>query len=459
MQATTNRSEGSSSIASAFASLSSAKVDLPPRFIDLKRSIIHSHEEAVLAGWTRLLQQRLTLDKLKKLESNVIPEVEFADIVGNKGRLPNDIESRLRECGTIIVRGLVSTDQALNWKQQVRDYVKLNPQTEGFPAGNIQVYELYWSKAQLEARSHANMLLVQTALNRVWRAKPQDPVDLDIPVTYCDRLRMRTPGDQSFNLGPHLDGGSLERWEDPEYRQCYSSILRGDWEKHDPFDATHRLKATVDMYKGPGGCSAFRSYQGWLSLSDCKPGSGTLRVMPDLTASTAYTLLRPFVKQDANGINWTIDVDSPTFHGADMGKGQELTETDHSLLNPHGFVSIPPVRPGDAVFWHCDVAHMVEAEHCGKSDSSVFYIPALPLCEINSKYVKDQRENFLRGIPPPDFPGGVGESEHTGRGKSEDIQLAEGRRAMGLGKFEVQLQKTMGQKNAIETANKILGFA
>lgn len=69
------------------------------------------------------------------------------------------------------------------------------------------------------------------------------------------------PGDKSFNLGPHLDGGSLERWEDPEYRKCYLAILRGEWEKHDPFAMTHRLKATVDMYHGPGGCSAFRSYQ------------------------------------------------------------------------------------------------------------------------------------------------------------------------------------------------------
>lgn len=53
----------------------------------------------------------------------------------------------------------------------------------------------------------------------------------------------------------------MERWEDPEYRKCYSKILNGEWEMHDPFAITHRLKATVDMYHGPGGCSAFRSYQ------------------------------------------------------------------------------------------------------------------------------------------------------------------------------------------------------
>jgi hypothetical protein len=192
MQATSNRGGGSSSIATAFASLSAADAALPPRFVDLKRNLIKGHEEAVLAGWNRLLQRRLASDKLTKLDSSVIPEVEFAAIVQNGGRLPKDVEQELRNCGTIVVRGLVDANQASDWKQQIRDYVQANPQTKGFPAGNIQVYELYWSKAQLEARSRANMLLTQIALNRVWTAKPQDPVDLEIRLTYCDRLRMRT---------------------------------------------------------------------------------------------------------------------------------------------------------------------------------------------------------------------------------------------------------------------------
>ena len=34
--------------------------------------------------------------------------------------------------------------------------------------------------------------------------------------------------------------------------------------------------------------------QGWLSLSDCGPGQGTLRLLPSLKLSTAYIMLRPF---------------------------------------------------------------------------------------------------------------------------------------------------------------------
>jgi predicted 2-oxoglutarate/Fe(II)-dependent dioxygenase YbiX len=43
-------------------------------------------------------------------------------------------------------------------------------------------------------------------------------------------------------------------------------------------------------------------------------------------------------------------------------------------------VSIPHVSPGDMVFWHCDTIHTVVPVHRSQSDSSVFYIPAAPLC-------------------------------------------------------------------------------
>lgn len=190
MQATNNRVTDASSIASAFASLSSGSADLPSRFAALKRELISGKENAILAGWNRLLE-RLSIEKLQNLDASIIPEVNFSEITANNGSIPKDIAQRLRESGTVIIRGLVDEAQALKWKDQIRDYVNENPQTKGFPAKNIQVYELYWSKAQVEARAHANMLMAQIALNRVWSAKPEDPVDLEVPLTYCDRVRMR----------------------------------------------------------------------------------------------------------------------------------------------------------------------------------------------------------------------------------------------------------------------------
>lgn len=277
-KATGNRSEGS--IGDAFASLSKNNIELPARFGELKRDLVGRNGEAILDSWHRLLKhiEKETIPKVNELRHSIIPEVEFRSIAENGGHLPENAKQLLKERGTIIVRGLVSEKQALDWKESVRKYIKKNPATKGFPAHDIQVYELYWSKAQLEARAHKNMLEAQRALNLVWSKDPEDAVVLSEPIAYCDRLRMRTvsrclkirrshltffikPGDKSFNLGPHLDGGSLERWEDTEYRKCYTDILQGRWEDHDAFNIGPRLGANVDMYNGPGGCSAFRSYQ------------------------------------------------------------------------------------------------------------------------------------------------------------------------------------------------------
>jgi hypothetical protein len=49
------------------------------------------------------------------------------------------------------------------------------------------------------------------------------------------------------------------------------------------------------------------------------------------------------------------------------------------------------------------------------------YIPTVPLTAINAQYVRDQRESFLQAIPPPDFPGGVGESQFQGTGRESDV--------------------------------------
>lgn len=85
-----------------------------------------------------------------------------------------------------------------------------------------------------------------------------------------------------------------------------------------------------------------------------------------------------------------------------MGKGQELNETTHPHLKlDKTMTAIPIVQPGDQVYCmcsfmvpgliemltrtyspgHCDVVHAVELQHKGKGDSSVMYIPAVPLTE------------------------------------------------------------------------------
>jgi len=52
-------------------------------------------------------------------------------------------------------------------------------------------------------------------------------VDLNTPLSYCDRVQIRPPGDTQFALSPHVDGGGVERWEDKSYNHVYRKIFQG----------------------------------------------------------------------------------------------------------------------------------------------------------------------------------------------------------------------------------------
>ena len=207
------------------------------------------------------------------------------------------------------------------------------------------------------------------------------------PATYADRIRIRQPGDAGFALGPHVDGGSCERWEENGYGRgaVYSDIFHGQWEKYDPWESSCRLPVVSDLYNGAGGCSSksstrykgiseaddsyivFRMFQGWLSMSTAGPGEGTLMVNPLFRKATAYYLLRPFFsprRRSSEGSgssylelsNWKLDeMQMPFLPGAVPSHCQELNAVLHPHLELEGtMVHVPTVRPGDYVAWHCD---------------------------------------------------------------------------------------------------------
>ena len=74
-------------------------------------------------------------------------------------------------------------------------------------------------------------MAVSTALNNVWHGSEDTAIDLSTNVTYCDRLRLREPGDKSFALQEHVDGGSVER-------KFLISVDRGCWLKSSRYSHT-----------------------------------------------------------------------------------------------------------------------------------------------------------------------------------------------------------------------------
>jgi hypothetical protein len=81
------------------------------------------------------------------------------------------------------------------------------------------------------------------------------------------------------------------------------------------------------------------------------------------------------------------------------------------------------------------------------------------MTEANVEYLKRQRDGFLSGTPGPDFPGGVGESNHVGRPTQEDLRAESSPnalRAMGLDKFVAARGDTLGAQQVVEAANAVL---
>ncbi|KAG1882520.1 DUF1479-domain-containing protein [Suillus subluteus] len=312
--------------------------------------------------------------RFAQLKKDVIPRVSFTDI--ERG-LSNTQKDHIKKSGVVIVTGAVPK----------RQYIAANP-VKGFPANDIQ-------------RTHPAILRTQQELPPALALTHQTSTScFSTPISYFDRLRIRTPGDRSFT-------GSVERWEDPMFRRVFRRILAGGacWRSHDPFDVSWRMDAKQDLYNAPGQCSVFRCWQGWTSLSTTGVGE-----------ATAYIMLRPFFRPGPTGGEWELDLESSSFPGSVPGKGQELNEETHPHLRlGETMTSVPEIQPGDQVYWHCDTVHSVEQLH------------GVPLSVKNDS--RDADCSILAGTSRE----ASGESTFAGRATAQDITTSQGRRNVGGG--------------------------
>ncbi|KAI0045073.1 DUF1479-domain-containing protein [Auriscalpium vulgare] len=426
---------------------------MPARFVDLKRTIAAAYpdfEARITRAWAEILDELDVASKTIAAEGpNIIPQVQFADLASLSGEQIDNIKRR----GCVVIRDVVDDEEVAGWKSSLDEFVKANPDVPGLPDDDKQFFHLYWTKAQVLARAHPNVLNATTFLNNLYHTKDgkaPDGVDLSAPLSYADRFRIRRPGVAWEVHPPHIDGGAIERWEDETFRQCFADILSGDWRKHDAYDLEDRINARSSLYGRPGQATVFRTYQGWLALSPTGPRQGTIQFFPDVLLSNAYLILRPFFSYRApsaptpasalEASNWTYDISTPDFPGifaVNGGFAGRLTVKDHPHLRlDTTMTSVPDVGAGDMVFWHCDLVHSVETVHTGAHDSAVMYIPAVPTTPQNAAYIARQNAAFVAGVTPPDFGSMRPESVYVGTGTPGDVHGALGRRAMG---FEVEV--------------------
>jgi hypothetical protein len=61
--------------------------------------------------------------------------------------------------------------------------------------------------------------------------------------------------------------------------------------------------------------------------------------------------------------NWDLDFETTRFPGAPRAKGQELNDETHPHLELNRtMISVPRVKPGDQVFWHCGMSPLTHSD-------------------------------------------------------------------------------------------------
>jgi hypothetical protein len=360
---------------------------------------------------------------------DVIPIVQYANLAA--GKVPAELAAKVRSRGACVVRGTFPREVATGWDDEIAAYVekndldaKLAHRAEDKYFGTLaaakpQIYGIYWSRPQVEARQSEALTNVRVFLNQLWQAEHEGVhyIDPNETPAYADRIRRRPPGSASLGLSPHVDGGSVERWLDENFRKVYRHVFAGDWRKYSAFAAAFRPQ--VQEVESPAVCSMFRTFQGWTALTRQGPGDGTLQLIP-IAESMVYVLLRAI--QD--------DVPEDDLCGALPGRALSINDQQHGTLTK-ALSSIPLMEPGDTIFWHCDVVHAVENEHRGSGYSNVMYIPSAPGCPKNNAYLGKQAVSFLAGKTPPDFPADNFEVNFVGRGTVADLDQR-GRAQLGI---------------------------
>jgi len=386
-----------------------------------------SVEEVFAVIEQRVAAQVAAIVSAKERGETIWPEIEYADI--EAGTVSPEALENLRRRGCLVVRGHFARQQALDWDRGIVDYVESNQFFDNYRGpgddffGSVgskpEIYPIYWSPAQMQARQSDRMARVQAFLNSQWTSESEGVqwFDPDRDSMYPDRIRRRPEGADSNGLGTHLDPGTLDLWMTQAYQKAFRHLFDGTVEQYDPWDAAHRTAGP--QYPGTTMCSAFRTFQGWTALSDMHHDQGVLHTVP-IPEAMGYLMLRPLLS----------DVPEDDMCGVTVNQVLPANETWHSLLL-QALSGIPDVKAGDSVWWHCDMIHSVAPVTNQQGWGNVMYIPAAPWCPRNAQYASVVAAAFVTGSSPSDFPEEHYERTWDNRFEVEDLNTT-GRRGLGL---------------------------
>src|SRR4051812_3177018 len=386
-----------------------------------------SVEEVFAVVEARIATAVAEIEAAKARGEEVWPVIDYADI--EAGTVSAQQLATLRRRGCLVVRGHFPREQALGWDAGIVEYVESNRFFENYRGpgddffGSVgskpEIYPVYWSPAQMEARQSDRMARVQGFLNAQWKSESEGVqwFDPNRDSLYPDRIRRRPEGADSAGLGTHLDPGTLDLWMTEAYQRAFRHLFDGTVEQYAPWHPAYRTAGP--QYPGSTMCSAFRTFQGWTALSDMDHDQGVLHTVP-IPEAMGYLMLRPLL----------ADVPEDDMCGVTVNQVFPASGTWHPLLL-QALSGIPDVRAGDSVWWHADMIHSVAPVTDQQGWGNVMYIPAAPWCPRNERYAERVREAFLTGESPSDFPEEHYERNWPNRFGPEQLNET-GRRGLGI---------------------------
>lgn len=117
------------------------------------------------------------------------------------GNLPPGLIDLVRDRGCVILRNVVPEEQASAWEDELKDYTQRHRSIGGFPVENPQTWNLFWTRPQVQMRSHPRVLKAADAISKLWHVTdPRMAVDLGSQVAYPDRFRIRHPSKGTLAL-------------------------------------------------------------------------------------------------------------------------------------------------------------------------------------------------------------------------------------------------------------------
>lgn len=169
--------------------------------------------QAVFDKLSARISERLQeIETLKAAGQEVWPTIPFRDIA--EGTVSDEQRAAIKRRGCAVIKGHFPREQALAWDTAMLEYLDRNHFDDVYKgpgdsffgsleASRPEIYPIYWSPSQMQARQSDEMAAVQSFLNRLWRFEQNGKrwFDPDVSVIYPDRIRRRPPGTTSKGLG------------------------------------------------------------------------------------------------------------------------------------------------------------------------------------------------------------------------------------------------------------------